>query len=64
MTLCTICETEIPEKRLAALPNAQRCVHCQAAHDLNPLEYFGFDRLARVLAVTSEGDGEQNMEVA
>ena len=30
---CVQCESEIPVKRLAAVPWASRCIQCQEAHD-------------------------------
>jgi phage/conjugal plasmid C-4 type zinc finger TraR family protein len=30
---CTKCGEDIPERRRAALPGVQTCVHCQAARD-------------------------------
>lgn len=57
---CIECGEPIAPKRLAAKPNALRCVVCQEATDLTPYEMFGSSRLAGVMAVKSEGDGDHH----
>lgn len=57
--LCEDCDELIPEKRLKAVLNARRCVPCQSKKDLDPIEALGPERLAKAMAVMSEGDGEQ-----
>lgn len=52
---CSVCDEPIPAKRLAARPEATRCIACQTVRDLTPYEALG-NKI--VLAVGSELDGE------
>jgi phage/conjugal plasmid C-4 type zinc finger TraR family protein len=38
-TCCCDCEVVIPEERLAARPDAARCIECQTAHDKHLAQY-------------------------
>jgi DnaK suppressor protein len=42
---CLLCEEEIPEKRLKAVPWAAHCVSCQEDLDQNPREYGSNERM-------------------
>ncbi len=58
---CTVCEEAINPRRLAAIPDATRCVGCQPAFDLDPREAFSPSKLQAVSVEMAEGDGDHRM---
>ena len=55
-TNCQRCGDPIPAKRLAAVPDATKCVPCQRRYDLSPAEQLGTRVFQNAMAVTADVD--------
>ena len=53
--ICHTCQTKIPEKRLAAMPNARFCLQCQPAI---PVE-IAVPGVVDAIALPGEQDGQR-----
>ena len=56
---CSNCGEEIAAKRLAAIPDAIRCLRCASRRDLSPIEKFGQAQLEKVMAIGGDSDNAQ-----
>lgn len=64
---CSQCGRPIPNLRLSAVPHAQRCVACQAEHDVylnaNHTVWTGASMLENALAIGSGFDPSEFQEL-